>query len=256
VKVAFVVGFFNSLETPLRAEFQHELDGGRLVFLGIPSPRYSFSFAQFKSKLFGTLSQTDQDPVYIFAADMRNSELAWVRGSIEGIVNSALSRENCRPIQLAFFENAQDFEAVADALRDCQLSGAVENHHVDESALRAHMNGHKGLCVRGRQQSSFEDALRRANIQFENFTDYFEELDLPYGPNVGKTLKDCAKRYRCLLYAWGELKYLEPNAKDRWHALHQGKTPAAVVARFKEAVLHREDEKIPGRGNPLQGSSE
>jgi hypothetical protein len=237
VKVAFVVGFFNSLETSLRVEFKQEIDTGRLVFFNTPSPRYSFSFPKFKGQFFDVAMRNDQDTVYVLAADMRHAELSWVRGNLEGIVDSARAREDCRPIELTFFENAQDFEAIAEALRQCQLAGPIANHPVDEESLRKHMNGQKTLCVRGMKQGSFEDALRRANIQFKSFGDHFEEMPLSYGSNVGKTLREAAKRYGCLLYAWGELKYVQPALKDKWGAFHQGKTPADAVARFKQAVL-------------------
>jgi hypothetical protein len=249
VKVAFVVGFFSSVETTLRAEFKHEFEGGRLVCFNTPSPRYSFSFPKFKGHFFEIASRDDNDPVYVFAVDMRNAELLWVRPNLEGVIDSARSRENCRPIHLVFFENAQDSEAVADALRGCQLGGPVENHHVEESALKAYMNGQKALCIRSPQQTPFEEILRRANIQFEKFEDYFEEVELKYGSNVGKILKDCAKRYRCLIYVWGELKYMQPSIKDKWQAVHQGKTPASAVARFKEAL--RGPSKEASESSPL-----
>lgn len=234
---ALVVGFFNSIETSLRAEFKNEIDAGRLVFFHTPSPRHSFSFPKFKGRFFEVAMRNDGDTVYVLAADMRHPELNWVRGQLEAIVASARARENCRHIDVTFFDNAQDSEAVAETLRECQLAGPSENHPVDEAQLRRHTNGQKVLCIRGEQQASYEEAFRRADIQFENFEDHFEEIALPYGSNVGKTLKEYAKRYGCLLYAWGELKYAQPAVKDRWQAFHQGKTPSSAVARFKEAVL-------------------
>jgi hypothetical protein len=247
VRVAFVVGFFNSLEEALQPEFQREFDNGRLVFLPIPSPRHPFDFKKFKSQFFDAASRDDQDPILVVATDMRNAELAWVRGSLEGIVDSARSRSNSRPIEgPLFLRDAQNAEPVADALRKFKLGDQVEEEAVSEAMLQAHVNGGKAFCVRGRKQSCFEDALRRANIQFGRFEDYFVEVDLPYGSNVGQTLKERAKQHSFLLYAWGELKYMQPSDKDKWSAVHQGQTPADAVARFKQAVIgtsRKKDQK-------------
>ena len=92
-------------------------------------------------------------------------------------------------------------------------------------------------CIVGTNQSSFEDALRRAGLQFERYEDHFVEVSLAYSSNVSQALKTYAKQYACLLYAWGALKYLDPSVKSKWKSLHQGETPAAAVARFKQAVL-------------------
>jgi hypothetical protein len=237
VKVAFVVGFFSAIDKSLCAEFEQDVGAGRVVFFHTVSEQRSFNFPQFKSLFFEVVTRDDPDPVYVFAAEMRHPALAWVRRNLQGIVNSARGRDKCRAIELVFFSNAQDAEPVADSIRECHLAGEPETRVVEEELLRRHANGVKILCIRGEQQSSFEEALRRADIQFENFSDHFDEVPLPYGSNVGRTVKQSARSYNCLLYAYGELKYVQPAIKDKWKAFHQGKTPAAAVARFKEAVL-------------------
>lgn len=240
MKVAFVVGFFSPVEKALSVEFKKELDSRVLVFLGKPSPHQPFNFHAFKSHFFQAASLNDPDPILVIAADMRG--LDWVRNSLEGIVGSGRSRG--REVQLLFFADAQDADPVVDALHEFQLSGVPEDRVVSESMLMAYTKGQKIVCVRGQNQSSFEDALRRANFQFGRFEDHFLEIDLAYGPNVGETVTGYSKRHACLIYAWGELRYLQPATKRKWADPHEGKTPASAVARFKQAVLgHRVEEE-------------
>lgn len=237
MRIAFVVGFFNTLETPLRDEFQREFDNGMLVFLGISSPRHPFNLGIFKSQLLDAAGRDDRDPMLVIAADMRNRELAWVRGNLEGIVEAAQSRGRHRGITLMFLRDAQNVEPVAKAIHEFKLGEPIEGNTVSEEMLRSHLNGSTIVCLRGKKQPSYKDALRRANFEFQRFEDYFVELELDYGSNVGRAVKARADKHGCLLYAWGKLKYLDPTIKDGWRTVHEGQTPAAAVARFKQAVL-------------------
>ena len=136
-------------------------------------------------------------------------------------------------------DDTQNPEPVVSALIEFGLGSDAGSSTtpVPESALQAYTKGSKVVCVRGAGQSTFQEALRRANFQFQRFEDYFEEVELPYNSNVNNTVKKFAKRYGCLLYAWGVLKYLQPPIKKKWSSFHEGETPAAVVVRFKQAVL-------------------
>jgi hypothetical protein len=232
------VGFFSPVEKALRVEFEKEFDSGVLVFLGTASPRHTFNFHKFKSQFFQAASLSDPDPVLVIAADMRG--LDWVKKDLSGIVEAG--RERGKDVQLVFFADAQAAAPVADALREFGLSGSPEDRAVSAPMLLKHTKGEIVLCVRGEQQPTFEDALRRANFRFARFEDHFREIALPYGPNVGKILSENSKRCGYLLYAWGELKYMQPSVTARWKAHQQGDTPAAAVVRFKQAIVGQCDK--------------
>jgi hypothetical protein len=143
-----------------------------------------------------------------------------------------------RDIRLVFHKDAQDPAPVFESLEEFGFSTGEESsaEDISESTLRAHRGGKKILCIRGPNQSAYEDTLRRANFKFERFEDHFVEMILPYSSNNGHTLTQSAKSHSCLIYAWGELKYLQPTVADKWQNLHQGKNPSAAIARFKQSV--------------------
>jgi hypothetical protein len=228
-----VVGFFSPVEDALKVEFQPELDSGALVFLGKSSPQQAFDIHKFKSKFFHLCSTNDPDPILVIAAEVRGLE--WAIQSLIGIVDSGRLRG--REIVLQFFANAQDANRVVDALLEFQLRHAPGDANVSEATLRNHGNGKRVFCVRSQGQAGFEEVLRRAGFQFARFEEHFVELDLAYGPNVARTVATHAPHHDTLLYAWGELKYMQPADKRKWKAVHQGQTPAAAAARFKQAVL-------------------
>ena len=236
MKVAFVVGFFNPVESALQDAFEEQLDGGTLICISKTSSRYAFDVNKFKSQFFQKAVASDVDSILVVAADLRGQE--WLTANLQQMVDAARDRSGGKNIQLVLLKDAQNPAPVMDSIHGYGLVASADyaGGEVSESQLIAYTGSKKVLCVRGKNQSGFEDALRRGNFQFTNFEDHFVELALSYGSNTGQTLKDSAKHHICLLYAWGELKYLQPATKSRWENLHQGENPAAAVARFKQAV--------------------
>ena len=235
MKVAFVTGFFSPVKNGLEAEFAAELSRGALVFLGKASPHQAFDLKIFKSRFFQVAKGGDRDPILVIAAKVRGLE--WVNDSLAAIVESARAQSNGKEIRLLVFDDTQNPDPIIGALHDFDLSDSHEQGGVTEDKLLTYTHGQKVLCVRSDNQSTFEDALRRAGLQFDRFEDHFVEVSLAYSSNVSQALKSYAKQHACLLYAWGALKYLDPSVKSKWKSLHQGETPAAAVARFKQAVL-------------------
>jgi hypothetical protein len=243
VKVAFVVGFFNPVEAALKDAFEEDLDGGTLICVSKTSSRYAFDVNKFKSQFFQKAAASDVESILVIAADLRGQE--WLTANLQQMVDAARARSGGKNIQLELQKDAQNPTPVIDSINQYGLakSGECAGGEVSELELMAYTHSKKVLCVRGKNQSGFEDALRRANFKFTNFENHFVELELSYGSNVGQTLKDSAKHHICLLYAWGELKYLQPATKSKWQNLHQGENPAAAVARFKQAVQSNASQK-------------
>lgn len=237
MKAAFVVGFFSPVEKALQSEFGKELGSGALVFLGKPSLYQAIDLKGFKSRFFKVAKGGDRDPVLVIAARVRDPRLDWINDSLAAIVESAREQSNGKAIHLSFFDDLQNPDPVVGALHEFELSDSDQSCAVTEVKLLTYTKGLKVLCVRGQMQPSFEDALRRAGLQFEGYEVHFVEVTLAYNSNVTQVLKNYAKQHACLLYAWGGLKYLDPSVKGKWKTLHQGETPAAAVARFKQAVL-------------------
>jgi len=235
VKVAFVVGFFNPVGSALQDAFEEQLDGGTLICVSKTSSRYPFDVNKFKSQLFQKATAMEIDSILVVAADLRGQE--WLTSSLQQMVDAARDRSDGKDIQLVLCKDAQNPAPVIESISAFGLVVSGEcGGEVSESDLIAYRQLKKVLCVRGKNQSGFEDALRRAGFQFANFEHHFVEVPLSYGSNVGQTLKESAKHHICLLYAWGELKYLQPATKTKWDNLHQGENPAAAVARFKQAI--------------------
>jgi len=233
VRVAFVAGFFSPVEETLKDEFECELASRALVVVGKPALKVPFDVHKFKSQFFQAASLDDRDPILVIATSIRGEE--WVRAALEGIVESGRSRG--REILLKFLPDTQDPAPIVEALDEFELTSSAKDMAVTEAMLTTYRQGHRILCVRGGNQAGFADALTRAQVQFANFDDHFLEVTLSYGPNVIETLVKYSRNHSCLLYAWGELKYLQPRAKKKWGAVHQGKTPSDAIVRFKQAVL-------------------
>jgi hypothetical protein len=239
VKVAFVVGFDNSVKAELRAKFDKELAGGSLVFFAKLSSRYSFDLPSFKSQFLKLAGESGIDPILVVAADLRSVPgLEWVHPYLEQIIGEGRSRCGSRIIDVAFCDDFQNPAPIIDTLDEFQLAVLVGGSiTITQAMLSDYANGRKILCVRGNNQPCFEDALRRANIQFGNFDDYFAEMALSHTSNVSNTVKKVSKQYRCLLYSYEVLRYLHPAVKAVWsNNLYQGRTPASAVAWFKQAV--------------------
>jgi hypothetical protein len=239
VKVAFVVGFYSPVETALAERFKSELDTGSVVFLGKGSPHHAFDVKQFMARFLQKADEADPDPILVVAPDLSNDpNLQWVHFRLQEVVGSCESRDGNRESLLELCADTQNPEPVVSKLTKFGLGLASDARAVvPESSLQAYTRAGKIVCVRGAGQSTYEDALRRANFQFTRFEDYFEEVELSYSSNANNTVKKLAKKYSCLLYAWGVLKYLQPPIKKKWERHHEGETPAAAVSRLKQAVL-------------------
>jgi hypothetical protein len=255
VKVAFVVGFFNPVKRKLETLYKDELNRHTLQFLGKESPYQAFDLPAFKARFFELAGNDSPDPILVLAAETRGFE--WVTSQLEGAVNGGRSRAGDRKqIHLDLFQDAQNADPVLEALKQFWLEAGSADEvakEITESELRAYLRGKRALCARGLNQTGFEEALRRANLRFSRFDEYFAELPLAYGSNVTQTLKNAASSYSCLLYAWGELRYLAHPAKKNWKVLFQGDAPAAAVARFKKAVL-RSASSAPSSSQAKVGS--
>jgi hypothetical protein len=164
--------------------------------------------------------------------------LEWVHHYLEQIIDEARSRSGLRPIDASFLGDFQNSAPVIDTLHEFQLTVRIaDTIAITEATLSNYANGHQILCVRGNNQPCFEDALRRANIQFGCFDKYFMEMALSHTSNVSNTVKKVSKQYRCLLYSYEVLRYLHPAVKTAWgNNLYQGRTPASAVAWFKQAL--------------------
>jgi hypothetical protein len=240
VKVAFVVGFYSPVEAALAQRFKGELDAGGVVFLGKASPHHAFDVKQFMAQFLHKADERDADPILVIAPDLScDPKLQWVHYRLKEVIGSGGTRAGSRESRLVLCDDTQNSEPVVGALLEFGLGSVADSSTtvVPELSLQAYTKGSKVVCVRGAGQSTFEEALRRANFQFTRFEDYFDEVELSYSSNANNTVKKFAKRYGCLLYAWGVLKYLQPPIKKKWGSFHEGETPAAAVARFKQAVL-------------------
>lgn len=239
MKVAFVVGFYSPVEASLVAQFESELDSGSLVFLGKASPYHAFDVKQFMSEFLRRAGEVDADPMLVVAPDLSSDpNLQWVHFRLQEVVGSAGARAGNRESRLVLCADAQNSAPVISELLEFGLGLTADaSASVTESSLVEYTKGRKVLCVRGKGQPTFEDALRRASFQFTCFEDHFVEVELPYTCNANNTVKKFARQYSCLLYAWGVLKYLQPPIRKKWNALCEGETPAAAVTRFKQAVL-------------------
>lgn len=235
MKVAFVVGFFNTVEDALRSEMKERVDAKSIVCVPKRSSQYPFDLNRFKWLLSQELKSSDDEPILVVASDLRAEER--FNHDLKQIIEAQRIRSG-RDIRRVTHKDAQDPAPVFESLEEFGFSTSEESsaEEISESTLTAHRGGKKILCVRGPNQSAYEDTLRRANFKFERFEDHFEEMVLPYSSNNGHTLKQSAKSHSCLIYAWGELKYLQPTVADKWQNLHQGKNPAAAIGRFKQSV--------------------
>lgn len=250
---AFVLGFFSPVGKALEQKYAGALKARSVAFIGKNTPQQAFDLKRFKSEFFSRIADGSNDPILVLAAETRGLE--WVKMQLEQIVQAGTDRAGARPISLRFFHDAQDPNPIVDLIDTFLPAPAAEGAQAEtsETALRRFRGSGRILCVRGNNQTGYEEALRRANIRFGTFDDHFEEMPLTYGSNIGNVIRNAASHYVGLLYAWGELKYLQPKIKKHWSVLFQGDTPAAVVARFRQAledaqkqIDHEEAEKEQG----------
>jgi hypothetical protein len=246
---AFVVGFFSSVEDALRTEFDVLIETGTIVCVGKKSSAYPFDLKRFKGHLAQCIAVGGpDDPIIVIASDLRSEQR--FNNDLKHLIDAQKVRSG-REIRLEFHKDAQDAGAVIDSLETFGITGCADpcqESEISDAALTTYRHGKKILCVRGANQSEYEDVFRRANFKFARFDEHFLEMELAYSSNNGSTLKQSAKAHSCLIYAYGELKYLQPSVADKWINVHQGKNPSAAVARFKQAVqglAQKNDPKEP-----------
>lgn len=233
---AFVLGFFSPVDEALKLRYAGTPLARSVAFIGKNTALQAFDLNRFKSEFFSRIADGSGDPILVLATEARGLE--WVKAQLEGIVKAGRDRAGDRPISLRFFHDAQDAGPITDLLDAFLPAASLEGDRgeITEAALRRFCGGGKILCVRGINQTGYEEALGRTNIRFQRFGDHFEEMPLAYGANIGNIIKNAANRYAGLLYAWGELKYLHPKLKKRWLVLFQGDTPSDVSVRFRQAL--------------------
>lgn len=241
MKAAFVVGFYSPVSDELRTRFAKELDAETLEVFPRSSSHHAFDVNAFKARIL----QRSEPSVLIVAPDFsRSSEFGWLSSSLAGIREAARSRIGGRSVDLVFCEDTQNPNPVVLALRQFGFGfSSGPEDAVSEQALTIFRGQKRILCVRGKDQTAFEEVLRRAKFEFQDFGTHFAEVPLPYGSNVGNTVKKFSKQHPCLIYAWGVLKYLAPPIKAKFEHFFTGDTPTAAVGWFKQGVLKSGAEK-------------
>jgi len=236
VKVAFVLGFYNPVESALRAEFGAELSRGCLVWLGQQSRNRPFNLNEFRGRLRQTLNDSTCDPILVLLAEVRGQE--WVKPSVEGIVSSSESTGSQPRVVISTLKNAQESQSVVTLLKEFGLE--ARNDAITGVMLSTFLGGATVLCVRAMWQPNFADAFRRARIPADLCGEQFIERTIHSGqnPNLIRELCEAACQYGVLLYAWKGLRTMPADAKRRFaKGVFEAETPAKVVALFKNGVL-------------------
>ena len=234
MKAAFVVGFYDPVSKALDLDFKSDLDATKLFVFPKSSSHHAFDLSAFKAELL----QRSEPSILIVSADFSRAQgFEWLSANVQGLRDAAAER-GPKEVKIVLCGDTQNPAPVVAALREFGLGGPSRpGDVVPEHILTAFRGGGRVLCVRGKDQAEFEEALRRANFEFQNFATHFVEVVLPYGSNVGNTVKRLSKQHSCLIYAWGVLKYLPPAIKAKWGRFYTGESPATAVNWFKQAVL-------------------
>lgn len=229
MKVAFIVGFYSRVEAELRGKFANAFDDENLVWIGRTS-KDKPDLPAFKDRFFKVLDDGSDDPIHIFLAVLRNEP--WVATSVDGII-----RGHGR-VRLATLPNALDSAKVVGHIKELGLSEL--NIEIRKACLVKYLDGKEVLCVRPTWQTSFENSLRRAGFPPGCVGEYFcESIVQPSrNSNLPKELRDGAKQYAHLLYAYKSLRHAPKDLRRQYEGyFFQDETTAGVVDKLKKDIL-------------------
>jgi hypothetical protein len=247
VKAALVVGFYSPVEEALNTRFEAEVRDGSLASFSRVSSHQAFDFNAFKSTLFQKLDGDACEEIVIVAADFTRARgFEWLSSRLGEVIAAANSRSaGSKKIGCVECGDTQNPAPVFQALQNFGFPGTPEaGTLLEERIVRTFRGSNKILCVRGADQTPYEEALKRGGIQFQDFNEHFMEVVLRYGSNVGNTVKKLAKHHSCLIYANGVLKYIQPPVKAKWKHFFEGRTPSDAVGWFRQALSRlAQDEK-------------
>lgn len=152
MKVAFVVGFFDPIESTLRAEFSSELEDGALIWIRGRGVRRPLNLESFKGPFCQVLADGTDDPILLLYARLRGFD--YVEYSLKAIIDSNSAG---RQVDFLGIEDLQDSERLIRELTQFGLS--VRTEIVTETMLCKLLGGSKVLCVRAERQANFKKTL-------------------------------------------------------------------------------------------------
>lgn len=235
MRTAFVLGFFKTVDAELRGEFGEHFDVGGVV--SIPNerfdPRQAFDVKSFAQRFNRTMIDGTQDEVLIVIADL----VPWATAAVEGLACQQIGRT----IQIRKLRDARSSRPVAELLRDFirPLIGEI----VAEHTVRAYANGGRILCVRGNHQAPFQDVFERHGFDAPCFETHCTErvYDVGKNSNLIRDLRDGARNFGCVLYAWHGLRTAPHEVKAKYPKgrFFEDSTTSRVVQAFKRSLITR-----------------
>lgn len=257
MKLAFVLGFHNAVETELRAKFGEAFQQGVLLWMGSQGWNRPFDIREFRKRLDLAVTHPGDDEVLVVLAEpirhsettslpldpsinrdqLRTEQQQWVTRAVRGIVLACGPAASER-IRLETVANALDSTTVSLLLE--KFGVKIRYDEVQETALIGYLAGRKILCVRAGFQTSFKTALERASFPPGSYDRYFSEMIVSPGQNsnLNQELKERVKAYRCMLYAGKGLRHLSRDVTSQQQCeILRGETTADAVSKLKERLL-------------------
>jgi len=223
LKIAFVVGFYNTVNKSLKIRFP---DNDRLILVD----HGKNSLSVFKERFYDAIKTYDS----LLVCLGRSGSDQHLQDAVTGIISTAQAQSTAT-IQFKPFKNLYDPMPVVELVESfgLQMDTVIETFHV-----RSKVADGKILCVSLEGKTSIFSALERAGFSEEAIRECFTEQQYKGGrnSNLMQDLKSRAQSHSCLLYAWGSLRTSTPDVKDAYkYGCYEAPSASQVVELFKKS---------------------
>ena len=206
MKIAFVVGFYDSVKTALNARYPAPTYQDRLIWIA----GGSHALVAFKKRFYDVVETAEG----LLVCLGRGGTEQYVEDHMRGIIGVAEAKFTT-PIHFRVVSNKYDPKPIVALVESFGLEteAALEVSHI-----RAKVAEGKILCVSLEGKTGVLVALQRAGMSAKAIEECFVEEKIKGGKNSNlmQHLKQRALHHPCLLYAWNGLRSSPPEVRTAY----------------------------------------
>ena len=236
VKVALILGFYQSVHDYLHGNYQDSV--GRRKLISLPRQRRAdlqLIPGKFKSRLMQLLAGGAEDVLVVLALP---HDARWMQSVIQATIEQARSRFPTAKVRLV---TSSDTRATENVVEELVRFGVATQDTIPRSALEERLGQSRVLFVWPEGRTPPSVALRRRGFMESDIRDFFEELAIDPGrnSNLVRLLRNKAKEFEHLLYAGRGLRTLPREVKRRFKGVTEASDTTKVADLFARWLTRR-----------------